>query len=179
MREIEIKARVHDIPKLVNRLKRQGIVFDASVHQKDHVFAPGQIDSDNTKNCWLRLRNQDGKYTFTMKKSIKNELDSIEHEIQIDDMDEARGIISELGYKTNSYVEKTRRIAETTDGIVIRLDSVVSLGDFIELEIMSGDDVVGYDEIAEKLWRFAESIGVDRSDEVQVGYDVLMIESQK
>lgn len=114
------------------------------------------------------MRNQDGVITFTLKRSIKNELDSVEHEVRIDNIDEARSIIEELGYVEHSFVEKKRSLAKLPGGITICLDSVASLGDFIELE-MTSEDAHDHDDVAGQLWKLANSLGVEKADEVKVG----------
>lgn len=94
--------------------------------------------------------------------------------MRIDSIDEARSIIEELGYVEHSYVEKKRSVAKLKDSTIICLDSVASLGEFIiELE-MTSEDAHDYDDVAGQLWKLANNLGVEKADEVKVGYDVLM-----
>lgn len=177
MREIEIKAKVHDLEAIRTKLADMGVSVSNPVTQHDIVWGAPGVDggSDNT-SPWLRVRSEtrgaDQRHIFTLKRSVTNQLDSIEHETEIADPDQMVHIVEELGYVLYSELTKTRQKAHIGD-IEICLDTVDGLGDFIEAEKLTADDA-DYLPVVEELWGVLETIGVSRRDEVTDGYDVLM-----
>lgn len=177
MREIEVKARVGSLQDVIGKLLQDGVRVSEPVHQRDEVFGlpgvPG--DSDNSEP-WLRIRtetkNAQTKIIYTLKKSVTNQLDSIEHETEVTDADELRQIILQSGFEPYSDVVKTRRKAKVGD-IEICIDSVEELGDFVEAEKLT-DEQADYDAVTAELWQLLERYGVNRSDQVTDGYDTMM-----
>lgn len=172
MREIEVKARIKNLKKLEKVLVEQGIVLSEKLTQHDVVYGePGNKDNEAGAN-WLRIRTEnDSKVYFTLKRSVVGHLDSIEHETIVDDAKELEEIIKLLGYELYSDITKIRRKVKVGD-IEICVDSVPSLGDFIEAELIMSHDS-NHDDVVRELWDLLESLGIDRSDEVHEGYDVL------
>lgn len=178
MREIEIKARVANKQALLALLMEQGIDVGAPVTQHDRVFGmigPNEDDGDNDLP-WLRIRSemQDEatKHIFTFKKSVTNQMDSIEHETEVFDDGELEKIITRLGFVPYSDLVKTRQKARLGD-IEICIDTVDGLGDFIEVEKLT-EDHVDYDVIAMELWSVLNDFSISRDDHVTDGYDILM-----
>lgn len=182
MREIEIKARVDNKLALLALLQKKGVELSPVVTQRDQVFGlPGEDGGDDANSApWLRIRTEtkNGKTTqiFTLKKSVTNQMDSIEHETEIHDPVELAAIIGHLGFTPYSDLTKTRQKAKLGD-IEICVDSVEGLGDFIEAEKLTEDNA-DYGVVAEELWRVLASFGVEKSAHVTDGYDVLMRKQQ-
>ena len=172
MREIEIKARLHNSDRLEQSLKQAGIKLSEPIKQHDVVFGqPGAKDNALGAN-WLRIRTEnDKKVYFTLKKSVVGHLDSIEHETAVEDAVELQEIILQLGYEPYSDLTKVRRKAKHGQ-LEICVDEIPKLGTFIEVEKMMGQDAV-HDTVIEELWRFLTSLGVSKVDEVHEGYDVM------
>ncbi len=179
MREIEIKARVADKAGLLEILKAQNVAVSEPVTQRDQVFGLPDAVAD-TGAPWLRIRtetkNGAAKQIFTLKKSVTNQMDSIEHETEIADEAELAKIIEHIGFTPYSDSTKTRMKAQAGE-IEICIDTVHGLGDFIEAEKLTAEDA-DYDSVAEELWAVLESFGVTRDDHVTDGYDVLMRKQQ-
>lgn len=184
MREIEVKARVESIAMIIKALEAQNVAVTDPVTQHDIVYGPAGVDgaSDNTAP-WLRVRietkGDTTKTYFTLKKSITNQLDSIEHETVVEDAGELVQIIEHLEFELFSDLTKTRQKAYVDD-IEICLDYIEGLGAFVEAEKLTADEVE-YQEVVEELWAVLEQCGASRLNEVTDGYDVLMnahIESQ-
>jgi adenylate cyclase class 2 len=112
------------------------------------------------------------KSIFTLKRSVTNQMDSIEHETEVADDAELEKIIEQLSFVPYSDLTKTRQKAKLTD-IEICLDTVDQLGTFIEAEKLTADDV-DYQAVIDELWVVFEALGISRDDEVTDGYDVLM-----
>ena len=182
MREIEIKARVDNKPALLELLREKGVELSSSVTQRDQVFGlPGVNGGDDTNNApWLRIRTEtrdrETRQIFTLKKSVTNQLDSIEHETEIHDPAELAAIIGHLGFTPYSDLTKTRQKAKVGE-IEICVDSVDKLGDFIEAEKLTVESA-DYDAVTAELWQLLESYGVERTMRVTDGYDVLMRKQQ-
>jgi len=177
MREIEIKARANDVTSIIDAITRQGGVMTDPVTQHDRVFGmPGVPGASENNEPWLRIRGETKagvtKHIFTLKKSITNQMDSIEYETEVSDEKELAKIIEHMNFVPYSDLTKTRRKANIGD-IEVCLDHIEGLGDFIELEKLT-DEVVDYTAVIEELWSIFESLGVSKDDEVTDGYDVLM-----
>lgn len=173
MREIEIKAMVQDKASLLRAIKNAGIQLSAPIKQHDVVYGQAGVADNAPGSIWLRIRTEnDAKSIFTLKQQHTGGLDSIEHETEISDAKELAAIIDALGFTLYSDLVKTRQKAHYND-IEICLDEVENLGTFIEAEKLTEEDSDGK-SIVEELWSKLEKIGVDRSNEVFDGYDVLL-----
>jgi adenylate cyclase class 2 len=177
MREIEIKATISSVQSIIDILTTQGVTVTSPVTQHDRVYGESGSDgaAENTAP-WLRIRtetkNGTTKHIFTLKRSVTNQMDSIEHETEIADAVELESIIAQLSFELYSDLTKTRQKAKMGD-IEICLDTVEGLGTFIEAEKLTADDA-DYDAVLRELWAVFESLGIAHEDEVTDGYDVLM-----
>lgn len=174
MREIELKARVRDKQRLLQKLKEQGIMLGAAKTHHDVVFCkPGQQDYEEG-SIWHRIRTEDGKTViWTMKVDTGRKLDSIEHEVQVSDARELEQMLKTMGLELYSDLTKTRQKAQHGD-IEICLDDVEGLGTYIEAEKLFDDHGTDYQKAADELWRLLESLGIIRTDQETLGYDVLL-----
>jgi adenylate cyclase class 2 len=181
MREIEIKVRVADKQALLAVLGAQNVALSEPVTQRDRVFGREGVDGGSNNSApWLRIRtetrNDEIKQIFTLKKSVTNQMDSIEHETEVTNADELAKIIQHMDFTPYSDLTKTRQKAHDGD-IEICVDTVEGLGDFIEVEKLTEEDV-DYNAIVAELWAVLDKYGLKREDEVTDGYDVLMRKSQ-
>jgi adenylate cyclase class 2 len=176
MREIEIKARVQDSAALLKKLAHKQIELSEPVTQRDRVFGLlGEDGGGQNKRPWLRIRTEmkgsETKQIFTFKRSVTNQLDSIEYETEVSSEAELENIILELGFEPYSDTTKTRR-KERVDDIELCYDDVQDLGVFIEAEKLV-EDKADFEVITAQLWRLLGSLDVVRDDQVYDGYDVL------
>ena len=177
MREIEIKARISSVQSIVEQLTSQGMKVSDPVTQHDRVYGlPGVVGDDENTAPWLRIRTETKgdttKHIFTLKRSVTNQMDSIEHETEVADEHELERIIEQLAFVSYTNLTKTRQKAHITD-IEICVDTVEGLGTFIEAEKLTADDA-DYQAVVDELWVIFETLGITRGDEVTDGYDVLM-----
>lgn len=177
MREIEIKLRALNLQLVEQKLLELGCELSDSVTQEDINF----IHKDDTK--WFevtdgnflypRIRKQNDKpLKLTVKKPLLNEMDCIEHELEINDTDEARAIMEMFGYVEGVTVKKTRKTAKFED-YTITLDEVEELGSFVEIErvVTDGDAQA----IQQSMFDFAKTnFGLEKDEKVMKGYDILM-----
>ncbi len=172
MREVEIKAKIHDRELLLQALQQQGVVLGESKIQHDVVFCkPGQKAYD-PNSVWLRIRTEnESEVIFTAKGDTGRNLTSIEHEVEVNNAKELEAILRLLGYGLFSDIVKTRNKAKY-GRIEICLDEVDGLGLFLEGEILTQNESETETALGE-LWNFFESLGVSRDDAVTMGYDIL------
>ncbi len=173
-KEIEVKAKIKSAKSVIAKLKKLGCKMTKPIVQDDIIFAnySGPFTKHHPGENILRIRKANNKILFTVKKSLKNELDSIEHEILVDDAKETRSIIEMLGYKEEVRVHKTR-IKTKYNGWEICVDDVRGLGKFMEVEEITNEKADG-EKVQEKLFCFLETLGIKRTDRVMNGYDTLI-----
>ncbi len=175
-REIEVKAKVRNSTKLEKKLGELGCQFSSPITQIDRIFLPHgtRIPAGKGVNV-LRLRQEADRVLFTLKQVHGNQLDKIEKEFIVSDAQQALETILLLGFDESVMVEKTRRKCRYKE-YEICLDSVKDLGEFIEVEkISSGETEIVQDE----LFTFLESLGVLKTDQEFVGYDILLHNKNK
>lgn len=177
MKEIEIKARLRDKTAITRKLKTLGCVFEKPITQQDTVYAEhvGSLVAFRTNKVFLRLRVKNGSKTFfTLKKRGVNDLDAIEHEMEVSSKDEMEKILFLMGYREAVRVRKVREVTRY-DGCEICVDEVEGLGSFIEMETLTEE--ADSEAVQDKMFQFFLSLGVKPEDRVWSGYDILMMES--
>lgn len=175
MKEIEVKATISDVGIFKEKLEKLGCSFGDPLIQDDSIFFPigigfPEIVKDTPV---VRVRDSNGTVTLTMKKRMTsdNELIKLEKEVVVSDKQEAIEIVEHMGFHMAAGVHK-KRIECAYQGMTICIDEVTGLGSFIEVEKLSEAD--NYREIQDELFDFLRSLGVDDSDRVTIGYDVIM-----
>jgi adenylate cyclase class 2 len=172
MREIEIKARVRDKPRVLEALAKLGAELGQPKKQHDVVYCRPDAQENDPGENWLRVRTEnDSKVIFTLKRSVTSELDSIEHETAVESGEELTAIISYLGYELFSDLTKIRQTARSGD-IELCLDEVNGLGNFIEAERLCPQDA-DIANVTKELWNLFAQLGIDKTDRETHGYDVL------
>ena len=180
MREIEIKVKVKDIEALRAELVKRSCVLREPVEQHDTIYTGGNTDvweKPIEGQIVMRIRRQPTGAKFTLKRQLSNELDNIEHEVKIDDPDTFHKILGELGFKPMVEVKKVRQRGKLGD-YEICVDRVEQLGDFVELEKMTDEDVDRV-MIEKQLFAELEPFGISRTDQVTNGYDTLIYRLEK
>ncbi len=87
--------------------------------------------------AFARLRTQDGRHLFTLKKPLDNEMACLEDETEVADRDEMHRAILAMGCHPTVRIVKTRRTA-TSDELSLCLDKVEHAGVFLEVEKVVG-----------------------------------------
>lgn len=173
MKEIEIKARIRNFNSVINQLKKIGCKISEPITQKDIIFLGdnlGFLDIKGGTNV-LRIREENGKISFTLKQRQKNELDCIEKEVIIDNLKEMEDILSHLGYHEVIRVNKKRRKCNFKK-YNICLDEVDGLGKFIEVEEMSKEK--NAIRVQDELFRFLQTLGIKKEERITKGHDTLI-----
>lgn len=172
MREIEVKAKIADKEAVKKQLENLGCVFSEPVRQEDAIYSDPAIPFEVFKPDinLLRIRKENGKIIFTLKRPQINEQDALEHETEIKNAVEMEAAIKLLGFEKMVEVRKTRQTAKYKN-YTICLDEVEGLGSFVEVETFSDDG--DPEKIQEEIFKFLLSLGVKPEDRITQGYDTL------
>ena len=181
MYEVEVKAKLKDRKAVIKKLQNFGCKFSEELHQVDRVYFPeGFVFPPPIGTGILRVRKQNDKYFFTLKISQSGRQDSIEREMEIKDGEMMIEIIKLLKYQEAPMVDK-KRIKTKYKDMVIELDEVKELGEFIEVEkIVTHTDPEKRKKIQRELCDFLEILGVAKEDLlVNAKYDIMLFEKQQ
>lgn len=177
--EIELQAKVENTEPLLAFLERE-THFQAEKHQIDEYFTPAHRDFLAARPIeeWLRLRDADGACSLNYKKwhfdSEGRGLYADEYETKLDNLQMARKILAALDAKPLVTVEKTRKMWRYND-YEICLDSVKSLGDFVEIEYMGSRNSDDHKDIMSKMIRFLKDLGCGKLEVNHSGYPALLL----
>lgn len=173
MREIEVKLKVSNFEELENNLKNKGVILSQPFSQHDFIYSfngsTKEFESSGENDVIIRMRYLSDRAILTLKKQCSRESDNLEHETEIKDSDQMDSILSTLGWQSIIEIKKIRRKGKLGE-YEICLDQVEKLGDFVELEKLTGDDV-NPEEIREELFKELEGLGLSRDNEETRGYD--------
>jgi adenylate cyclase class 2 len=146
MLEIEVKAALKDRRQVEARLRGLGAKAKEERRQVDLYFAHPCRDFGATDEA-LRLRLDGKRQVMTYKGPKLDGRSKTREEIeQTIEFDRMAATLRRLGFKDFLRVEKVRT-DYSWEGIVISLDRVDGLGDFIELEVEDEDRERGLSRI--------------------------------
>lgn len=184
MKEVEVKARLVDLPATVAKLKALGCVLSKPVTQHDTVFVrnlSSDIDTYLANDFFLRLRVLgSGKIIFTAKYNPSRkqfgDVVSTEHEVEVGSAGDARGIIELLGFKEAVQIDKIRRSGSLGE-FEICIDEVTGLGGFIEIErrVPQGSE---HEQVLAEIHALLAELGVTEEDKRVKRYDIQMLEQK-
>ncbi|MEH1130155.1 class IV adenylate cyclase [Micromonospora sp. CPCC 206061] len=171
--EVEVKYQVDDADRLVRTLATHGVVLSAPVHQDDQAYAPVGWAYGQPKAGvpFARLRTQDGKHLFTVKKPLDNEMACMECESEVADRGQMHAALLAMGFYPTVRIVKVRRTG-SLGALSLCLDQVEHAGAFLEVEQHVGLDQSGHDTQA-RLNKFVRSLGVP-AQRVTETYDSLI-----
>ncbi len=160
-REIEVKYRVRDAVLLEAALQRLGVVLSPSVRQDDQAYAREgwRYGMSKLGAAFARLRTQDGRHLFTLKRPMDNELACLEFETEVADRDQMHEAIQQMGFYPTVRIVKTRRSARVGE-LSLCVDEVEHIGEFLEIEKIVGSGQPG-EVVQAELHAFATSLGVE------------------
>lgn len=135
--ELEAKFREPEIERVEEDVKRAGFELVGRKHQIDHYYLVGETDDEGTRH-YFRVREDDhtGEHSIDYHR-VLSELETAETELSIDSVDDATEILTLLGHEVECVVDKDRK--EYAKGeVLITVDHIEGLGDFVEIE-MNGE----------------------------------------
>ena len=177
--EIEIQVNVEKIKPLIKFLKSNA-VFRAKKHQIDEYFSPIHKDFLGVRPVseWLRLRNTGKQYSINYKnwhygKDNKSYYCD-ELETGIENIDKVRKILSALNFKSIVTVDKLRK-TYTYKNYEVAIDSVKTLGDFVEIEYIGKDEKADPKKITAGMIDFLKKTGCGKIKRNYGGYPYLLL----
>lgn len=178
--EIEIQARVEDIKPLKDFLEASAD-FLGEKRQIDEYYTPAHRDFASMRPIkeWLRLRDAAGKYSVTYKNwhhgKDGQSLDYCdEYETELKDGESFRKILQAMDFKFLTVVDKIRKIW-VYQNYEIALDSVLNLGDFVEIEYKDKEDNLEPEKILKDSVFFLKSFGCGKLERNNGGYPFLLM----
>lgn len=136
MREIELKFKIKDKDKLLNRLDNLDCKMGELIEQKDIIYVNDLNNIESVEgSVWLRLRKEQDNIELNYKKQSSRKQESKEIEFGVDSYEKAKQFLEELGYKKWVEVNKKRRYFKYLN-YNLCIDEVERLGFFIEIELL-------------------------------------------
>lgn len=159
-KEIEVKYRLDDPEELERALLARGVVLSSPVYQDDQAYAQRGWSYEQSKLgvTFARLRTENRRHIFTIKKPLDNEMTCLECETEVGDRDQMHAAILVMGFYPTVRIIKTRRTALLGE-ISFCLDDVEHAGTFLEVEKIIGPGESATDVQAE-LDHFVRSFGL-------------------
>jgi len=175
MYEVELKVRaVHD--EVRPRLDDLGADNLGQVVQEDVYYDAPHRDFAETDEA-LRVRTESDDDGATTKLTYKGPLvdnqskTREEAETAVADPDAARNLLAGLGFEPAAAVRKEReRFAHA--GYTVTLDSVDGLGEFVEVETETEDNL---DSARKGAREVLDSLGLDPTEQIQTSYLGLLL----
>lgn len=158
MLEVEIKAPCKDLEK---KLAKLGAKEVGTENHEDIYFNSPYRDFRESDEA-LRVRKVNGKYVLTYKGPRIDSETKTREEIEIPTEPEIIEILRNLGFKDAATVRKRRKIFKLKN-LIVSLDQVENLGNFVEIESRH------YKE-KDKLFEILEELGIDRKNSTTKSY---------
>lgn len=178
MFELERKFRLkqQDYEQIVSELTQQFGEGGVS-QQTDRLFLEGSgFDERKRGQPLLRVRDQNGRYIFTYKRTVLDTGNRIEHETEVADPEAVVAIAGELGWKEAITISK-KRLEFHAPIFTYAVDIVDKIGTFIEIEYLSPVDDPGAEA---KLFAEAKRLGIDPASQFEPkNYGVLVWEASQ
>ncbi|WP_145514129.1 class IV adenylate cyclase [Yersinia massiliensis] len=154
--EIELKFRLSDIAQLHEQLKQhEAIPFTLDNHEKDIYLEANGEDLANQKiSMVLREMNPSGIRLWIVKGPGTERCEAC----NIEDIDKVKSMLGTLGYQPAFILEKRRSIY-FVGKFHVTIDSLIGLGDFAEIAIMT-DDAAATSELEIECWQLANKLGL-------------------
>lgn len=155
--EVEIKARCGDPEEVRGRLEALEAELVEERFDEDIYYSHPCRDFGQTDEAF-RVRKIGASTWLTYKgpKLRGTSKTRVEEEVAVGDAATAKRLVEALGFSRVLDIRKNRILYRLND-IEICIDSVEDLGDFVELEIRSGE----IDAAEEKLFALAATLGLD------------------
>lgn len=132
--EIEVKARADDLERVEADLRRMGAQFVAEMHETDTYFNhPSRHFAETDEALRIRVSNDHFFLTYKGPKIDTQSKTREEIEVSLKNVDDAIQLLMKLGFSPVADVRKVRRLY-TLDEFTICLDTVATVGTFVEVE---------------------------------------------
>ncbi|MBU0471000.1 MAG: CYTH domain-containing protein [Nanoarchaeota archaeon] len=135
--EFEVKILDVDVVKIRSKLNSLGAVKVGEKNMRRYIYL---FDSAN-KNKWLRLRDEGGKVTLTIKHFQKDDIAGTkELEVGVGSFEKTFEVLFEMGLKPELYQENKRESYKLGD-VEVEIDTWPKIPAYLEVEGKSKEDV--------------------------------------
>lgn len=170
--EIELRAKLKDPNKIINKLVELGAVRSAEKELSDYYFGDLDLYKKVGHSFWIRLRSQGKKVTLAYKGSTGKDGVYDEYEQELQNLDTALKILKKMGLTKEIVVHK-KRFSFKLGNVSIEIDYFKNWNTYIEAEIISKRP----DKT--KLFELFNALGISKKDIFEKGYITLMLEEKK
>ncbi len=175
MIEVEVKVKA-DHENVRPILKKIGAAKVRTEIQSDTYFAAPHRDFAKTDEA-LRIRSLDGQATLTYKGPKLDGISKTREELEtpVDEFTITR-ILHALGFSEAGIVRKIREVFRAGE-IIVCLDAVEGLGEFLEVEIMAESEK-DLETSSHKLFDFLKQFGFGAKDSIRTSYLEMVLEKK-
>ena len=164
--EVEQKFRVADPTELSARLTQLGATSHGEIEQRDTYYAHPARDFAKTDEA-LRIRRVGDENYVTYKGPKLDSTTKTRHEIELPIASAVQfgELLEALGFAPVADIAKRRRIMRverTPISIEVALDTIIGLGNFVELEIVA--EPADLDAARTKIAQLASELGLTDSE---------------
>jgi adenylate cyclase class 2 len=176
MIEVEVKVRA-DHSKLLPTLEKIGSIKVGVEHQSDTYLAAPHRNFAKTDEA-LRIRSVDDNSVLTYKGPKLDGISKTREELEtpVDEVIIIK-ILNTLGFSKAEVVRKRREIFKAGE-IIICLDEVEGLGEFLELEI-AVENEKELEASRAKLFELLKQFGFEEKDSIRTSYLEMVLEKKK
>ncbi len=175
--EIELKFELDEKDKVASKLNAVA-KFVKETHEKDIYYVPQHRDFLKVYPVreWIRIRETDDKVQLNYKDwhhtKEYNAISCDELESDVSDGEAVKSILKRLDFKEIVVVDKLRKYWTFKD-LIIQVDTVKELGDFIEVE--ADKEFSSVEDAKEYMLKVMNELGIDTSKEVRKGYPFMFL----
>ena len=178
MIEVETKLKIDDIEHTEERIKELIGDYKGEKTEIDRYFDHPNIQILSGGRA-LRVRDAGGKYRLTYKGPKKDDVTTsrAEIEIGIESAREMIEILNELGFYEICEVKKLRKTYLLKD-LIITLDNVSDLGEFIEVEGKASNDDE-FEEKKDEIFKLLKKLGLSTEEISQRSYLEMLLDEKR
>jgi len=178
MIEVETKLKIEGIEPIEERIKELIGEYKGEKTEIDLYFDHPNIQI-LSGGCALRVRDANGKYRLTYKGPKKDDETTSRDEIEIgiESAGEMIKILDELGFYEVCEVKKLRKTYLLND-LIITLDNVDALGEFIEVEGKASNDRE-FEEKKDEIFKLLKKLGLSIEEISQRSYLEMLLDGKR
>lgn len=177
---IELEASyilAKDYTNIYDKIKKENFVFISKNIEEDTYYTDKEETFIKSRICLRTRKINEDFLELTYKPKVDDKIEKygkkeINIELKVDDYNDIKYIIEELGYiEYVSFKKHRETFSKKIDGIEynIMIDKIENIGNFIELEILT-DAEESKEKLAPKLDEFVQKFECDKLQEKMLPY---------
>lgn len=167
MIEAEIKFKVENLDEVEKKVKEFAEFVTEKSEHDIYFNSPLRDFRESDEALRLRKDNEGVSITYKGPKIESKTKTRREVKIKIDDYNSGVELLESLGFSKSGTVSKKRKIYKNED-IIICLDSVEELGDFVEIEVQT--ELSSLDLSISRIFGIAEKLGFREDQSIRKSY---------